>query len=164
MSTRNDYNVFMNKVCEKTGLDAFSPDESGLASVLVEERYTLNIQYVEVSSKIYIFSEVATLPDNTPAAIYRELLTAGLFGQETGGGSFAVEGAENTVVYQYSFDFDPDTIDVEDFTETLEKIVSLVDLWARHISDLLAGDKSSATGAAAESSDFSSPFSGAFRV
>ncbi len=49
MSTRNDYNVFMNKVCEKTGLDAFSPDESGLASVLVEERYTLNIQYVEVS-------------------------------------------------------------------------------------------------------------------
>ncbi len=164
MSTRNDYNAFMNKVCEKTGLDAFTPDEGGLARVLVEEKYALNIQYVEVSSKIYIFSEVTTLPENTPAAIYRELLTAGLFGQETGGGSFAIESSANTVVYQYSFDFDPETIDVEDFTETLEKIVSLVDLWARHISDLLAGDNSSAAGAATESSGLSSPFSGAFRV
>ncbi len=162
MSTKDDYNAFMKKVCEKTGLDAFMPDESGLASVLVDERYTLNIQYVEVSSKIFVFVEVATLPENTPSSLYRELLAAGLFGHETGGGSFALESTSNALVYQYSFDFDPNTIDVDDFTDVLEKIVSLVDLWAGHIFDLLADDAKSET--YVKNPNLSSQFNDTFRV
>ena len=61
-----------------------------------------------------------------------------LFGRETAGGFFAVEPESETVVYHYLFDFDARTADAGEFVETLEKILSLVDIWAGKIADALA--------------------------
>ena len=90
--------------------------------------------YVQNRSNV----EVATLPKTAGKAVYRELLVGSLFGRETAGGFFAVEPESETVVYHYLFDFDARTADAGDFVATLEKILSLVDIWAGKIADAFA--------------------------
>ena len=136
-STRKDYDAFLAKVAAQTGLDALVPDAGGLVAYKVDDAYVLNLQYVEHSSKILCFVELATLPKSAGKDVYRELLVGSLFGRETAGGFFAVEPETETVVYHYLFDFDAATADAGEFVETLEKILSLVDIWAGKIADAL---------------------------
>ena len=137
-STRKDYDAFLAKVAARTGLAEMTPDAEGLVAYKVDDAYVMNLQYVEHSSKILCFVELATLPKTAGKDVYRELLTGSLFGRETAGGFFGVEPESETVVYHYLFDFDARTADVEDFVATLEKILSLVDVWAGKVADALA--------------------------
>ena len=137
-STRKDYDAFLAKVAARTGLAEMTPDAEGLVAYKVDDAYVMNLQYVEHSSKILCFVELATLPKTAGKAVYRELLSGSLFGRETAGGFFGVEPESETVVYHYLFDFDARTADVEDFVATLEKILSLVDVWAGKVADALA--------------------------
>jgi len=138
MTTQKEYADFLAKVAEVTKLDALVPDQDGLVGLRVEDTYTLNLQHIENSGKILCFVEVTKLPKDADKTVYRNLLVAGLFGTDTGGGYFAVEPESETVVYNYLFDFDPATADPEAFAETLEQILSLVDIWAARIRDNLA--------------------------
>ncbi len=144
MPTRKEYEEFLERVAKSTGLDAFAPDKDGLVSLRVEETYTLNLQYVERSAKILCFVEVANLPKDAGRAVYRDLLVGGLFGKDTGGGFFSLEPENETVVFNYLFDFDP-AADPETFSEMLEQILSVVDIWAGRIRDDLieSGDERS---------------------
>lgn len=140
MPTRKEYAEFLARVAKATGLDAFTPDEDGLVSLRVEETYTLNLQYIERSGKILCFVEVANLPKDAGRAVYRDLLAGGLFGKDTGGGFFSLEPENETVIFNYLFDFDP-AADPETFSEMLEKILSVVDIWAERIrNDLTESD------------------------
>lgn len=137
-STRKDYDAFLAKVAKLTGLDTLQPDAGGLVAYKVDDTYIMNLQYVEHSSKILCFVEFATIPKSAGRDVYRELLVGSLFGRETAGGFFAVEPETETVVYHYLFDFDAATADAEEFVATLEKILSLVDIWAAKVADALA--------------------------
>ena len=142
MATMEEYRNLMAQVRKQTGLDALTPDESGLVSVRVDESYNLHLQYIENSDKILCFVEVATLPPNAGVEVYRELLAGALFGKETGGGYFALEADTETVVYNYFFDFNRAAADTEEFVSTLEKILQLCDIWAERIrNDLTDGEK-----------------------
>ena len=138
ISVFEDYVNLLEKMSKLSGLD-FKPDPEGLVSLRVDDAYTLNLQYVEATSRILCFVDVATLPKTCDKAVYRELLMGGLFGQDTAGGYFALEGESETVVYNYLFDFDPAAADPEEMLETLEKILSLVDVWAGKIGGLVGG-------------------------
>ena len=139
MPTIEDYKKFLSVVREQTGIAAFVPDDSGLASVRVDDAYNVNLQFVEATGKILCFIEVAELPTDAPRAVYRDLLVGGLFGKDTAGGYFAVEPESETVVYNYFFDFDRAAGDPEDFIATLEKILQLCDLWSERIKERLSG-------------------------
>ncbi len=156
-STRKDYDAFLAKVAKLTGLESLAPDAGGLVSYKVDDTYVMNLQYVEHSSKILCFVELATLPKSAGKDVYRELLVGSLFGRETAGGFFAVEPETETVIYHYLFDFDAATADAEEFVETLEKILSLVDIWADKITDALDGagatEEKQTTGLAGRASD-----------
>ena len=77
------------------------------------------------------------VPDQAPARLYRELLCAGLFGQETAGGYFAMENQTGAVIYNYLFDGEQAASDAEEFVQTLEKILQLCDLWLDRINEIL---------------------------
>ncbi len=156
MATIEDYRNLMAQVRKQTGLDALTPDETGLVSVRVDESYSLHLQYIENSDKILCFVEVATLPPNAGVEVYRELLVGGLFGKETGGGYFALEDTSNVVVYHYLFDADKAAANPEDFVSILEKILSLVDVWASRIrgdatADEAQEEKEASSGSGEES-------------
>ena len=137
MMTKENYADFLAQVRELTGIDSLRPNESGLASVRVDDAYNVNLQFVEATGKILLFVEVAELPPDAPRAIYRDLLVGGLFGKETSGGSFTIEPDTETVIYNYFFDLDPATADPEEFVDAIEKILQLCDMWAERIQGKL---------------------------
>lgn len=133
MKTTEDYKAFLAEIRKETGIEAMVSDDSGLVTVNVDGKYNLNLQFVEQTGRILCFVEVAQLPPDAPKDVYRDLLAAGLFGKETGGGYFTLEPETETVVYNYFFDLDKAAEDVEDFVATLEKILQLCDIWAERI-------------------------------
>ena len=133
MATNEDYQKFLKQIREETGIDSLVPDASGLVSVRVEDRFNVNLQFVEATGKVLCFVEVAQLPADTSKDVYRDLLAGGLFGKETAGGYFALEPDTETVVYNYFFDGDRAAEDPEEFISTIEKILQLCDMWAERI-------------------------------
>ena len=148
MKTIEDYKTFLAAVRKETGIEALSPDEGGLVSVNVDEKYNLNLQFVEATGKVLCFIEVAELPIDAPRAVYRDLLAGGLFGRDTAGGYFALEPETETVVYNFLFDLETAANDIEDFISTIEKIFQLCDIWAERIKGNLAdgGEDAATTG------------------
>ena len=145
MSTQENYATFLKQVREETGIESLVPDDGGLVSVRVDDRFNVNLQFVEATGKVLCFVEVAQLPRDAPKDVYRDLLAGGLFGKETAGGYFALEPDTETVVYNYFFDFDRIAGDTEDFVATLEKILQLCDLWAERIKAPAAGGTDAAS-------------------
>ncbi len=145
MPTREDYDKFLAEVRKETGIAAIRSDETGLVSVNVDEKYNVNLQFVEPTGKVLCFVELATLPHDAPKAVYRDLLAGGLFGKETGGGYFALEPDSETVVYNFFFDIAQAAEDVEDFIATLEKMLQLCDVWAERITSELDSSGSEST-------------------
>ena len=141
-NTIEAYRNFLAEVRKATGIDMLVPDESGLVCVRVDDSYNVNLQFVEATGKVLCFVEVAELPTDAPKAVYRDLLTGGLFGKETAGGYFAVESESETVVYNYFFDLEEAAKDVEEFVATIEKILQLCDMWAERIRGRLSGGSS----------------------
>ncbi len=138
MPTLEEYKSFLAVLRKQTGLDALTPDDSGLVSFRVEDTYIVNLQFVDSSGKILCFVEVAELPLDAPKDLYRDLLSGALFGKETAGGFFALEPESETVVYNYLFDFDKAAASPEEFVGTMEKILQLIDIWAERIKNHLA--------------------------
>ena len=140
MPNREDYDRFLADVREQTGIEALTPDNGGLVTVNVDEKYNMNLQFVESTGRILCFIEVAQLPSDAPKEAYRDLLAGGLFGKETGGGYFTLEPETETVVYNYFFDLDKAAEDVADFVATLEKILQLCDIWSERMKGGRASD------------------------
>ena len=136
--TIEDYRSFLAEVRKASGIETLVPDEKGLVSVRVDDTYNVNLQFVEATGRALCFIEVAELPIDAPKAVYRDLLTGGLFGKETAGGYFALEAESETVVYNYFFDLEEAANDVEEFVATIEKILQLCDMWAERIKGHLA--------------------------
>ena len=144
MASKEDYLKFMSEVRKASGVDTLTPDETGLVSVRVDDKYNVNLQFVEVTGKVLCFVEVAALPPDASKAVYRDLLVGGLFGKDTAGGYFALEPESETVVYNYFFDLEEAQKDVEDFIHTIEKILQLCDIWAERIRRDLSGEDAEA--------------------
>ncbi len=145
MVSKEDYLKFMSEVRKVSGVDTLTPDETGLVSIRVDDAYNVNLQFVEATGKILCFVEVTALPPDASKAVYRDLLVGGLFGRDTGGGYFAVEPETETVVYNYFFDLEAATKDVEEFVHTIEKILQLCDIWAERIRRDLSGEEAEGT-------------------
>jgi len=138
MPNRKDYDRFLAEVRKETGIEAMSADESGLVAVRVEDKYNVNLQFVEATGRILCFVEVAVLPKDAPKEVYRDLLAGGLFGKDTSGGYFTLEAESESVVYNYFFDLEMAAEDVDDFVSTLEKILQLCDSWCERIGSKLS--------------------------
>ena len=138
MKTIEDYKTFLSQVRQETGIEAMVADDAGLVTVNVDETYNLNLQFIEATDKILCFIEVVELPKETPKAVYRDLLIGGLFGKDTAGGYFALENETETVVYNYYFDLEVVSKDIDLFVSTMEKILQLCDIWRSRIQGMLA--------------------------
>ena len=149
MPNREDYDRLLANVRKQTGIGAMTADESGLVTVRVDDKYNVNLQFVEATGRILCFVEVAALPKDAPKEVYRDLLAGGLFGKDTAGGYFTLEAESESVVYNYFFDLDAAAKDVDDFVSTLEKILQLCDSWCERIGSKLSDPTSHGEGGSA---------------
>ena len=143
MNTKEDYINFLAEVRKASGVETLTPDDTGLVSVRVDDKYNVNLQFVEATGNVLCFVEVASLPSDASKAVYRDLLVGGLFGRDTAGGYFALEPESETVVYNYFFALEEAAKDVEEFVHTIEKILQLCDIWAERIRRELSGEDES---------------------
>ena len=141
MTNMEAYRAFLAEVKKNTGIGAFEPDEEGLVSLNVDEKYNINLQLIEDTARVLCFIEVCTLQKDTPKNVYRDLLVGGLFGKDTAGGYFTIEPQSETLIYNYMFELNEITKDVEDFTATLEKMLQLCDMWMDRINTSADSDK-----------------------
>lgn len=138
MRTREDYDAFLAEVRKQTGIEAMTADEYGLVTVRVDDKYNVNLQFVEQTGKLLCFIELLELPKDAPKEVYRDLLAGGLFGKDTAGGYFTLEAESESVVYNYFFDLETAAKDVDDFVSTLEKMLQLCDSWCERIDAKLS--------------------------
>ncbi len=134
MYSVDDYKAFLAEVRKFTGIESFEADEGGLVSVRVDDKYNVNLQYIEVTEKVLCFVEVCTLKKDTPKNVYRDLLVGALFGQDTAGGYFTIEPQSETLIYNYFFDVNVIISDIENFVASIEKILQLCDMWLDRIN------------------------------
>jgi hypothetical protein len=80
-----------------TSLLAF--DDAGTAVLEFDGTYSVTFQLMPEWDAIYMFTEVGTLPDEKLGEKAIQLLSANLFGVQTGGGVLALEPTSNTVVF-----------------------------------------------------------------
>ena len=141
MTNMEAYKAFLAEVRQETGIDAFEPDEDGLVSVNVDEKYNINLQLIEDTARVLCFIEVCTLKKDTPKNVYRDLLVGALFGKDTAGGYFTIEPQSETLIYNYLFELNEITKDIEDSTDTLEKMLQLCDMWIDRINTTADNDE-----------------------
>ena len=55
-----DYIAFLAEVRKSTNLDMLVPDNTGLVTVSVDDRYTVSLQYLERTGEVLCFVEVKT--------------------------------------------------------------------------------------------------------
>ena len=142
MPTIDDYKTFLETIRKQTGLDMLVPDDDGLLSFRVDDKYNFNLQFIENTAKILCFVEVTKLPPDADVAVYRDILKGSLFGKDTAGGYFALDTESNIVIYNFLFDFETAAADPENFIETLENILQLVAIWTNRINGKLKGEPS----------------------
>ncbi len=142
MPTIDDYKTFLETIRKQTGLDMLVPDDDGLLSFRVDDKYNFNLQFIENTAKILCFVEVTKLPPDADVAVYRDILKGSLFGKDTAGGYFALDTESNIVIYNFLFDFETAAADPENFIETLENILQLVAIWVNRINGKLKGEPS----------------------
>ena len=129
----DEYKAFLAEVRKSTELNMLVPDDEGLVAVRVDDRFTLCLQYIERTGEILCVVEVARLDADAPKEIYRQLLSAGMFGRDTAGGYFAIDPQTEMVVYNYYFGFAAVAGNVEGFVSALGNILSLCEIWAERI-------------------------------
>ena len=81
-------------------VDAPEADADGVFQLKLEDEFTFYLRPLEDGSGIFAFAQLAELPDDTPAEVFRELLDANLFGEGSGNGFFALEDASGALVWQ----------------------------------------------------------------
>ena len=81
-------------------VDAPEADADGVFQLKLEDEFTFYLRPLEDGSGIFVFAQLAELPEETPAEIFRELLDANLFGEGSGNGFFALEDASGALVWQ----------------------------------------------------------------
>lgn len=93
MQATDEYEQFLAELRRETGVEALAADESGLASIRVDDKYNLNLHFIEATGKILCFVEVAMLPQDAPAAVGKYGQNKGFVPGKDGGGArfFAID-------------------------------------------------------------------------
>lgn len=139
MKNLEEFQQFLGSVGKLTGQELLSADDRGLVSVTVNGELSLNLQFVPATGKVVCFVEVASVPADAPVELYRDLLAAGLFGQETAGGYFSLEKLSGAVIFNFVFDGEA-LRSPDEFVTVLENILHLCEVWKERIGSALQED------------------------
>lgn len=116
------------------GLD-LSLNEDGVASLIVDDKFEIEFEYVEDLECLFISSALGTLEGNGNEGIYKELLKANLYGKDTGGAVFAVDERTNEVML--FFNVMVDKTNYESFRDEMERYLNTIIDWSAKIQTLI---------------------------
>ncbi|MBI9091430.1 MAG: type III secretion system chaperone [Desulfobacterium sp.] len=103
-------------------------NEDGVASLLIDDKFEIEFEYVEDRDTLFVSSALGKLEGSGNETIYRALLDANLYGQKTGGASFALDDRTNEVIL--FFQVKAGTTAYEEFRATMERYLNTLADWS----------------------------------
>ncbi|WP_299009080.1 type III secretion system chaperone [uncultured Shewanella sp.] len=115
------------------GMDNIQLDKNGYCCLNFKEDLLLNIQWHKNSERVVFYIHCGVLTEDGNIEIYRDLLGANLFWQDSGGATLAVDKESNEVWLMdkkllASFD------NVNDFSRYITSIVNIAEQWQRRLT------------------------------
>lgn len=106
----------------KAGLGSLSLDESGVCRLSFDQSLIVDLEFDSGAGLLHIYSAVGPIPAEGKEAVFGALLSANLFGSETGGASLAIDPSQNEIILCRSVN--PDHLDSTAFEGILESFVN----------------------------------------
>ncbi len=116
---------------KQMGLDNVKLDENGLCRLVFDKNYIVDIEEAEDKKTVHIYSAIGIIPLEGKEALYTKILEANLFGQGTGGATFAIDPNLSEVILFKSLNIEK--TDYQDFANELEEFVNWVATWTEKI-------------------------------
>lgn len=138
MTSAENFTLLIEELAGLLNMGTLTPDEDGIVVLEIDSNMPLYLQYADGRESIVLTCEIAQVPKDTPAALFRRLLGAQLFDQGTGGGKFALDNETDTLVF--SFERALDGIPFSLFKEILENFIRCCEFWCAEVAANSAED------------------------
>ncbi|MDQ5909455.1 MAG: hypothetical protein QG599_1550 [Pseudomonadota bacterium] len=117
----------LDELGHQTGLGALSLNEDRVCRLVFDDRLTVDIEALPDKQRFFIHAVVGPAPSSQKEAIFAEMLSANLFGQDTGGACLALDrNREEVLLFK---EFLTDQMDYPMFSAALEVFLNRLDHW-----------------------------------
>lgn len=109
----------------KAGLGVLALDDKGLCRLSFDDTLIVDLEEDEGAGVLHIYATVGAIPAAGKEMVYATLLSANLFGTETGGATLAIDRLRGEIVLCRSVQ--PDHLDPTAFEGILESFVNTLE-------------------------------------
>ena len=138
---------FITELASELGLPDFEFNSENVARLVVDDQIVIDMEYVEESDHIHVFSSLGTLASDVD--VLREVLSANLFGRGTGGATLALDVEQDELLLCHTTALA--TLDIPRFAEFLHAFSQTAFFWTERLAGIDSSD------ALAEAVDESTP-------
>lgn len=110
----------------------FALDGSGVCRIAFDDGKLVDVEPIDGSDTVHVYSFVAPLPSGDAATIYGKLLRANLFGADTGGATFALDPRTEEIVLCRTLD--TAALDADRFEALIVGFMAQVRHWSSELS------------------------------
>lgn len=140
------------------GLNVTLNDE-GVCRLVFDDRFSVDVEASPDNDAVHLYSVLCPVPPENKEPFYERLLEANLFGGDTGGAWFALDGVHGEVVLNRTVKMT--NTDYQDFADLLEAFVAHLESWSDKLS---GGELNESTDAPAVDRAASDAMSGFIRA
>ncbi len=138
MHIKDMFEQLINELGVTLGIENLSQDEFGIIMLEVDKSLPLYLTFSEERESVLLSAELATVPADSPASVFRTLLAAQLFEQGTGGGHFALDDENGIITFHLEFKLNDSSTSL--FNDVLENFINLCSDWQKTINNMIAED------------------------
>lgn len=127
---RDQFAELLSEFGKEIGIPDLTFDENGTCSLIFDD-VVVNIEKNTDDEKIFLYSNLGTIPPQQREAFYKKLLEANAFFKGTGGGTLAVDEHSNIVLFLYQVPVK--SLDHGAFSKTMENYINIVEYWTEQV-------------------------------
>ncbi|MBK8964026.1 MAG: type III secretion system chaperone [Candidatus Competibacteraceae bacterium] len=131
-------------------------NEEGVCRLVFDDRFSVDIEVGPDNATVHLYSVLCPIPPENKESFYEWLLEANLFGGDTGGAWFALDGAHGEVVLNRTLKMA--NTDYRDFADLLEAFVNHLEAWTDKLAGGELNESTDAPAAARAANDAMSGF------
>lgn len=113
-------------------LGALALDDRGLCRLRFDGRLVVDLELDADTGRLHVYSVLGAIPAEGREALYEEMLSANLFGQDTGGAVLAIDALQGEVLLCRTLE--PEGLDVRGLTTLIGGFVDQVERWQERLA------------------------------
>lgn len=134
-------NQLLDAVGQACGLQGLQFNDQQCARLLVDGTLSVQFEYHDERRLLHIYSSLGSVPASDRESLFRALLEANLFGQETAGATLAIDKLQRDIVLWQSVPVDGTA--PEALVDHVKMFIDTADDWQKRIGTLAASPAAS---------------------